>query len=348
MNITYLLGAGASAEALPIVGKNFNDRFILFCKIVLDSKYSSSTNTTYKDFIWKVINELPKHYSIDTFARKLSFQKTGQEYEAIKNLISYYLLYEQATTKSIQVQNSALQSTIADYSKLYSKNIDPRYDVLYAALLDKETNLLPHNINFISWNYDVQLELSYGSFLNLDLYETFKALKVYPSPHGKTNNEIVLARLLKINGTAGLYFEHTSNPRESSYQFFNEDSPVGIVNTCINTMRDLLEKNLYKECLLHFAWENKTEVQSARLRAKQIMGITDILIVIGYSFPVYNRKIDKEILSGLKTNVKRIYLQVFPNDFEKISERLKAATNFSTEILNPKDLDQFYIPDEMF
>ncbi len=65
MNITYLIGAGASAQALPVVDENFNNRFILFCRILIDNKreFEKPEGSHYKEFLEKVIMELPLHYS---------------------------------------------------------------------------------------------------------------------------------------------------------------------------------------------------------------------------------------------------------------------------------------------
>jgi len=66
---------------------------------------------------------------------------------------------------------------------------------------------------------------------------------------------------------------------------------------------------------------------------------TEILVIIGYSFRVFNRDIDREIFSS-STNIKKVYLQVnndsnvplnmkaLNNDFNRITEIIPYNTRF--------------------
>jgi hypothetical protein len=74
------------------------------------------------------------------------------------------------------------------------------------------------------------------------------------------------------------------------------------------------------------------------------------LVVIGYSFPVFNRNIDRQVLNSMK-NLKRIYLQdLNPNALE---ERVKALREdlrddpSKVDIVKSTDGEQFLIPYEL-
>jgi hypothetical protein len=75
---------------------------------------------------------------------------------------------------------------------------------------------------------------------------------------------------------------------------------------------------------------------------------TDVLIVIGYSFPFFNRKIDKILLEGMP-DLSAIYVQD-PTNSESIEERIKSildeGRDYFIKFHQVKMIDQFYIPFE--
>lgn len=72
---------------------------------------------------------------------------------------------------------------------------------------------------------------------------------------------------------------------------------------------------LENDVLLSFAWEDETNdtkkifLEKRMPIAKAIAEKTDILVVIGYSFPFFNRKIDDEIFKAMKQRLFKIYLR---------------------------------------
>lgn len=87
-NITYLIGAGASANAIPVVGNNFNNHLITFCDLLIDNSRKYYSNySKHRDFIERIIRELPHHYSVDTCAIKLFFIDR-KEYDSFKLILS--------------------------------------------------------------------------------------------------------------------------------------------------------------------------------------------------------------------------------------------------------------------
>lgn len=73
-NITYLIGAGASAKALPVVS-NWNERLEDFFDY-LKQKVQSPNNVNLKficNEIERLMPMLKGHSTVDTFAKKLFF-----------------------------------------------------------------------------------------------------------------------------------------------------------------------------------------------------------------------------------------------------------------------------------
>ena len=77
----------------------------------------------------------------------------------------------------------------------------------------------------------------------------------------------------------------------------------------------------------------------------EIMTMTDYLIIIGYSFPTFNRKVDRELLKSLKATVK-FFIQSPSNDIGSVVHRFGALTINKNEINRITQTDEFFIPFE--
>lgn len=351
-NVTYYLGAGASANALPVVGKEFNKRFRCFCEMVAEACSNKSLISVYI-FLQQVMSEFEYFYSPDTYARKLFFTKK-LDYEAYKQLLSAYLIFEQFGFLPVDNSPTGLSTElIQKVIKCFPNNrptLDPRYDVVFAALLDEKTKKLPSNLRVISWNYDVQIEKSYSNFSQADAIHAFSALDVFPNPSGFRHRVTYTnAQMVKVNGIAGLQYvstDHSINfPKTlEKYDFMN--MMTDLLNKLHLSITHHKEANKF-ECMLHFAWENDTEVTLSRKRATKLIETTDILVVIGYSFPLYNRRIDKEILTYLSPEA-YVYIQVAHDKYDGVENRFKQCLSAKSPFISPvEDLDQFYVPDEL-
>ena len=155
--ITYLLGAGASANAIPTVAElpkrlaEFSDNWQNEIRR-LEKEQNENVNTeNHKDFeilfesVKWLQNEIVHHYSVDTFAKKLLIRGDLPSLKKLKTVLSVFLLFEQARIMP-----------------------DPRYDVFFSAILNIDWftpgPILPDNIKIITWNYDLQIEKCYYDF----------------------------------------------------------------------------------------------------------------------------------------------------------------------------------------
>ena len=75
MNLTYVLGAGASANALPIV-KDMYDRIEIFINH-LDN--TGLLNEKEKNHLSSLLDQIRNHYTIDTYSRKLFLKRSHFE-----------------------------------------------------------------------------------------------------------------------------------------------------------------------------------------------------------------------------------------------------------------------------
>lgn len=79
----------------------------------------------------------------------------------------------------------------------------------------------------------------------------------------------------------------------------------------------------------------------------KVMFDTNVLVIIGYTFPFFNREIDRRILSKLKPYAK-IYIQDLNPQYVK--QNLQAVLTDAQRNMHITELertDQFYLPPEL-
>lgn len=347
-NVTYLIGAGASAgkrdkgkiiEGLPCVNE-IPTRILNIIEILKnnsipkDIKWFNSQLGLNSKLDWenarievlKLFQDLhlqcTQHATIDTYAKKLKLRKLSHEFKKLEQLLTLFFLFEQILSKT-----------------------DSRYDTFLANILEDSLQF-PENIRILSWNYDCQIELAY------DGYNQRNGLTI----GDKLNERYQDYEIIKINGTAAfqnqesLIFIREKIAKEIQQA---QEDPISV---------HLAEMRVY---LLHFIYLYKLYVVGKKDNTKlsfafdyttfsknivdcinTIVDKTDALVIIGYTFPFFNREIDRKILLHLKPNTK-IYIQdIHP---ERIKQSLEAITPTIQEenIVLLREVDQFYLPPEL-
>jgi hypothetical protein len=108
-----------------------------------------------------------------------------------------------------------------------------------------------------------------------------------------------------------------------------------------------------KEHLISFAWEdedssNKNIFINQRITiAREIAAKTEILVVVGYSFPFFNRKIDQEIFKSMKDTLQKIYFQDPVNDGNQLRIQFDLSEKASSNIEHISQVDNYHIPYEL-
>ena len=349
-NVTYLIGAGASAgkrgengyiiEGLPCVNEISNCLWNI-CNLI-------DKTTIPNDLEWKnpqiglasvtdwecarqnLLRDLQRlrvqcerHATIDTYAKKLILRKWLTEFKKLEQLLTLFFVY-------LQLQNHP----------------DSRYDTFFANVLEPNLHF-PQNIRVISWNYDSQFELAYSGYDNKG--ELFVG---YKNAMFDMDYEII-----KINGTAT--FGNQTNIVTLRKEIWEKiwtikDEP----NRSEQLQRDqtwLLEfiylSQLYvvgkkDNTHLSFAFDSSEPSEKILNRIDKIISQTDALVIIGYTFPFFNREIDRKMLQNLKPDAK-IYIQdKYPNRIKQNFKAVKA--DISEEQIEPKEeTDQFFLPPEL-
>jgi hypothetical protein len=300
--ILYILGAGASSQALPlakdIVSREGN---ILKPGLIKELKdldlktnfldYRSDDNVyklipEIKERLTKISNDAERFGDVDTYAKYLYINDPGgNEFLQVKQGLSEYFSIKQV----------ALGAR------------DSRYLPWLVGIM--ENKKFPENVKILNWNYDFQVELAFAEFgFSEDVKHegtgfSHSGLMLHylpnldPTYFDHAQLSLIhlngIAGFLKQNGlyTAGIFQEKYRASPASAIQYFKDHPQNSQVN---------------------FAWEKNNNYLNPIMEhvLKMIEGTT-ILVVIGYSFPYYNRLIDKKIFEKFKNDgtLSKIYYQ---------------------------------------
>jgi len=374
---TYLLGAGASAEVIPIYSfrnNNQNNNKTFSEDIILQlEEFSKSCRSYGNDGIRKkhrennvkanpeikeltqlyenlnldikwLKNELPKHKTIDTLAKRFTLLNEDQSLNKLKALISLYFLCKQ----------------IPD-------NYDKRYDSFYASILEKNesNNLskinskvkLPETIKIISWNYDYQFEIAFNNYCGYtgsekrNLVSLQNDLKIFPSIN-LNNNKIDFSEnvnIVKLNGTAAYFTDNEENIQPFAENISANNMDIDNIFKNLNNYK-IASSSKKSNQVFNFAWDNNFITQHALKLAGNILSNTETLIIVGYSFPYFNREIDEKLFDSIdKSGIRKIIIQ--DKSPESIKQNILSRTKKLDSFLNNEKsnyiteyVDQFILP----
>jgi hypothetical protein len=342
LKITYFLGAGASFNALPIWSSQ-GDSMIEVSNQILDKLNSENLlkkeetkilhkNETLTDFAVK-LNDYGRvaveYGSIDIYARRLHLLNENRELNELKYCLSVYF--------DIWEKYLFLGQRLNDGT--FFNQIDKRYLSLLSVLLEKNGSKPKLNdlVSFITWNYDLQVEMAYKQFLpahNSTLQEIDSGLSFMSDSDSSKKIDIT-----HLNGYRGIFKQE--GKLYPIVQEGIEDNIEGYLLGLLDNYSQFKKPRPdYTECI-KYAWEADS---SSIKMAKQIMRETDILIIIGYSFPSFNRRIDSVLINAFEETGYRdiIYQDPFANK-DIIDSLFSNPSDVKLEKLNTK---QFYIPHE--
>jgi hypothetical protein len=328
VKITYLIGAGASANALPLIRKNTStgkpglpEELKNFAEEFRSSPFSTKE---LSDSLLAIAEKCNEFGTPDLYAKFLL--ETGDEpnYTLLKKLISSYFKYKQE-----------LPFTGPGYAQGY---FDARALSFLTTIAQNEK--LPQNIHILSWNYDSQLEMAAKKLkpARSNVYQKIKGFTTWPNfqdsfdydkRHQYKNEDIFL---LHLNGIAG-YNYSKSTFAEKTDTVYNFDPAV--------------------DTLLSFAWEDesndnkKSFVERRMEKAKKIAEGTDILVVIGYSFPFFNRKVDDIVFHSMKASLTKIYFQDPYLNGSQLVGQFNLSDKIAANIQHIAQTDNYHIPFEL-
>jgi len=318
--ILYFLGAGASIGALPLA-KDFSEDLRQSANALRyagpkGDQYPEPTSNpedpiwgkprdNFVEALWWLAEESSHHFSVDTFAKKLFFRGDRNNLKKLKAALSAYLVAKQSLN-----------------------HVDRRYDSFLASVLafDKNRNIkLPENLQILTWNYDFQWE---------------KALYGFCQDANMVCDSVAFnQQFIRINGRCG-----TNPPGHVNTSFWGISSPDGdkAWEAGITLYDGYMSASYGIEPEIRFAWEEETNNRLINTALKEEISA---IVVIGYSFPYFNREIDDYIFKKFR-RVERLYLQYPEGVHSSIEERIKKLIPPNTKIVRITFTDLFFIPDE--
>jgi hypothetical protein len=338
MKVTYLFGAGASRNALPIVSE-IPDRILAIVEKIRDTDNKLLTASPFnnerlpinkvqaltyliEDLTW-LAEAAKNHASIDTFAKKLYLKQNTKELKRLKVVLSIYFILEQSTG-----------------------SYDKRYDAFFASVLEESISEFPSNIRIISWNYDYQFEKAFSEYTeSTDIIDNQRKLNVC-SKFTYRKQQSGRFGIFKINGTTNFIDPNWKNEHEYCDQFDNCIN-LNLLEKVLENYVSILHTDLKLYCNLSFAWERPSSTFPDIVEyAISEINDTEILIVIGYSFPFFNRSVDRKIINGMK-KLQKVYFQ--SPDADNLKERFLSISDKvdSRNMILRFDVDQFLLPAEL-
>ena len=310
----YYIGAGASAKSLP-VAKDMPSRLQQLAKKIetytdRNDLLNGRVEEVFEDLRWLADSSL-KFSSVDALARNFHLRTDNRQMDRLKKALAVFFLMEQA-----------------------QRPVDPRYrDFLsYLGQLDERRNVaMPADVRVISWNYDMQFEKTYAEFLQPDDYpKVATALQVVPGLGDGAYCSTCFS-IVKLNGTASMETVPAQGLARHYKEYLTSDfqSAMSLVGSYYD--RATIP-------YLNFAWEDDEERNHALQRIERV----ETLVIIGYSFPLVNRKIDQEVLTCL-LRPEKLYVQA-ARDGLAVKERLGGLGVDEEKITVLQDVDQFYLP----
>ncbi len=343
-NVTYLLGAGASADCLPTVEK-FEDKVEKFKNTIkgsITAHHILKDGFKFDEELTQFTKLVSRNPTVDILAKKFYHKGLRTDLINLKKWLTIFFFYMQ-----------------------YTYHPDDRYDKFLAAIVGNEFAKikLPDNLKIITWNYDMQFEIAMADYLKdeISMELLHSTLNVYPRVSSRPLDQEGLKgfQIVRLNGTAGIYPLIKNEGFQTSFELQNTNyvrkvSSGELSKEILESIKIEFDHKYRTGTTYTYAWEVEPSSNQAKFHAQQIALDTEVLVVIGYSFPYVNREIDDQIFRKL-IKLRRIYIQ---NHVPISDERLNFIKSRITKgipgrksdsieielIINPYE---FYLPPEL-
>ncbi len=348
--ITYLFGAGASWESIPVVGelerafqivKEWNEE--IHKSIPQKTSYSDGEKKTIRScktfdaLLQTICFNTPIYKTIDTFAKKLTITDDIHDLHNVKAALSlFFTLWQESSIRDIEFE-------LLKKNGRKFKEIDTRYFGLLTNYLQRDNGkiILDPNVNFISWNYDTQLERSLAFILDKSVNDIPNLFNIHPFNQQET------PQIIHLNGVAGYYKTESNNAN-----LFREKNPLGnrppkeVLKDLVDFIGSVEKMSINVDEYFTFAWESD-KINRAVTEAEKILSETDTLVIIGYSFPNFNNEIDKKLLAiFLEQSNRKNNLKVYYQDPRANKTLLSKRFGIDESIIeiDSTNMDQFILP----
>ena len=190
----------------------------------------------------------------------------------------------------------------------------------------------------MSWNYDSQIEHAYRSYGN------GRGIIVYEkNTEGKWPELTDFGRVVKLNGRASF----VDQPLIHSILNDNRLSlALQLIIIYSHVHVDTKEIGFQFKNHLSFAWEDAYYKDKWLSTIKSTIEDTEQVVVIGYSFPFFNRELDRFVFRNMP-KLKKVYVQ--DKNTTSVIQAMNAVLpkNLSISTIPINDYGQFFLPEEL-
>lgn len=344
--ITYLFGAGASYPELPLAldnpGRHISGIPAALCKMagkyefaIRDGRCPKEIESLVTHLITDFRNAaklIRQYHNVESLAEHY-YQTNRKNLQWFKQTLARYFMLEQFGIDFIPKKNKHFPSI----------RINNRYHRFVSTIMQQRKSI-PDNIRMLSWNLDFQMELAAFEYYRTTAgingsphLQDERVIGYYPGPDIFATSTRQDTHLLHLNGIAGMV---SSNTGELIIMFMANQEDIN--NTELMIKQIFLLTNQPGQ-LITFPWETTHLAKKTMDTAKNIIEGTDILVVVGYSFPIYNRPTDKTLFETLCKNDR---LKIYYQDPVLDGSFLKTRFNLGSEttIRHIRNVNRFFIP----
>jgi hypothetical protein len=150
--------------------------------------------------------------------------------------------------------------------------------------------------------------------------------------------------LYKLNGTAGFLDTTWRDHFAVSDEFAISDPRKFFLDLTTMYAHSRLQNTRIRSSL-SFAWDYGNDEFYNNIEAK-LTG-TEILIIIGYSMPFFNREIDRKLIRVMAPTINKVYVQdIYPeNVLDSLTSLWPQDKTMPSKVIN--SVEQFYIPPQI-
>jgi hypothetical protein len=384
--ITYLFGAGASIGdtanwckkflradrkfpklpelilGIPIT-KDLDTFRVIFHHIIENESFDLANDSRHHEVTVKQIGELlldlekafVSQLSPDTYGRSLKISKRKDEYNSFKNALAHFINLMESITYS-----------------------DKRYSHLLSNFINIESGCVSENISFLTYNFDASAEKSFMPFwppkskglydledirdkhyilntTNVDPEVNYENKSVWIKLHGAASDFISEKSpkyVLEIDDYSFKDSDRIKVPDPNNHGHGREKQRIVAALDSISKIRKELTES--EESCIRFAWDIPDDDKLLNLALKKLE-MTQILVVVGYTFPVFNQKNDFKLLQALSEGrFEKLIIQLPGTEGEEVKNRVGemfrniGKQNNIEKVEVYTDCTAFHIPVEYF
>jgi len=328
-----ILGAGASYNCFPTVA-DMKKHIPVFISILNAIKDKPLLNIVIKDlqYIVEALDVVP---TPDAAIQSTFLHRRNEYYSLLKSYWIYLNMLQYANRSQIGL-------ITMNVGRSYSY-----YDIRYGDFLLQHFIPNPDKFTILSWNYDINFELSYQylkGYRNTE--ESFVAIPSFPRPTVNNDYE-VKPRLYHLNGSSAFY-EHQGKYQSLHPRMANREIKLGMERDVLldellwihDNMRTR-EVSILDTLKFVFSQSDKEKRRMGDIIIEECSGIKKT-VFIGYSFPYTNKETDAFIFQELPNDCE-IVIQNPIRLKELVVDRFGIEKSRITEIHEEERMNEFVV-----